>query len=358
MTAVTLFESLDPFVIWRQLYHAIRGQLTQQTDASADALDILAFVIHTFRFNEDEIIKLHAPLSAFACIDLVRSNGGIAEADSVLALNIAQALLRDTSPTFFSTSEKEDTQTMNEYCGLSIASNFYAATDNKFATLPPSGFAQRLLRNALSGLLDLACKSLATSSKSNQASACLSVLAYLTEQIPQDRPTAVEWQPETWLADILQSTVANAEASPFALVESSIQTIIALNGAPLNPPLLLDRRHAVEALVELTLRYLQPEQSAHHVQAVALIWALDDLSKYKHVEAAICKRLAAQDWQIKQAACVAFGNLWRYTDDSLRPAMRLTIPMRMMLDSLRSEQLSTRRMGEAWMRCSVKSYLR
>jgi hypothetical protein len=29
-----------------------------------------------------------------------------------------------------------------------------------------------------------------------------------------------------------------------------------------------------------------------------------------------------------------------------------------MLDSLKAEDLSTRRAGEAWMRCSLKSYLR
>lgn len=32
--------------------------------------------------------------------------------------------------------------------------------------------------------------------------------------------------------------------------------------------------------------------------------------------------------------------------------------MLMMLDSLKSEDLGTRRAGEAWMRCSLKSYLR
>lgn len=38
--------------------------------------------------------------------------------------------------------------------------------------------------------------------------------------------------------------------------------------------------------------------------------------------------------------------------------MTLRTPMLKMIDSLKAEELSTRRAAEAWMRCSLKSYIR
>ena len=50
--------------------------------------------------------------------------------------------------------------------------------------------------------------------------------------------------------------------------------------------------------------------------------------------------------------------LMHNSEDSQLPGLVLRTPMFMMLDSLKAEDLSTRRAGEAWMRCSLKSYLR
>lgn len=68
--------------------------------------------------------------------------------------------------------------------------------------------------------------------------------------------------------------------------------------------------------------------------------------------------MTSKDPLVKRAAFESFGNLWRYTDDSLLPGSRLRVPMLLVLDSLRDDDLSARRYGEAWMRCSLKSYLR
>lgn len=72
----------------------------------------------------------------------------------------------------------------------------------------------------------------------------------------------------------------------------------------------------------------------------------------------ISSRLASEDPAIRFAAFEAFGNLWRFTEDAQLPGVVLRMPMFRMLDSLKSEDLATRRAGEAWMRCSLKSYIR
>lgn len=320
----------------------------------------MAFVIHTFRLTEDEVAKLHAPLLAFASIDLVRANNtDVGEADKILAVNIAHALLKETSPTFFTTSEREDASITSDGSGLSIPSDFYSAEDNKSAKIPSSGFAQRLIRNGLSSLLDITQRALSVSvSTTELLPSALNALSFLAEQLPRDQPVELSWQPENWLVTFLGGLVEREAPVPFEAVESAIQALIALQSAPITPNITLDRRTTLSMLVNLVLGYLRPEQSGFHMQAVALIWALEDLSKHKHVEAAICLGLTARDRHTRSAAYEAFGNLWRYTDDSLVPASRLSVPMRMLLDALRSDDLSTRRVGEAWMRCSVKSYLK
>lgn len=45
-------------------------------------------------------------------------------------------------------------------------------------------------------------------------------------------------------------------------------------------------------------------------------------------------------------------------DDAMAPGFRLKIPMMIVLDTLRSDDPNLRRVGETWMRCSLKSYLR
>lgn len=106
------------------------------------------------------------------------------------------------------------------------------------------------------------------------------------------------------------------------------------------------------------MHFLAPSQSKYHMQTASLIWAVQDLSKYRHVEATICQRLSSDLDSERLQAFEAFGNLWRYTDDSQLPGVRLSMAMRIMLDALQSDDISIRRAGEAWMRCSLKSYIR
>lgn len=106
------------------------------------------------------------------------------------------------------------------------------------------------------------------------------------------------------------------------------------------------------------MSFLSSSQASFHVQAVSLVWAVQDLSKFRLVEAVICKRLSSDNDDERLKAFEAFGNLWRFTEDSQLPGVRLSMAMRIMLDALQSDDLGTRRAGEAWMRCSLKSYIR
>lgn len=58
-------------------------------------------------------------------------------------------------------------------------------------------------------------------------------------------------------------------------------------------------------------------------------------------------------------SCFTSGvNLRQLLEDNLLPGFRFKVPMMIVLDTLKSDDPSLRRIGETWMRCSLKSYLR
>lgn len=54
----------------------------------------------------------------------------------------------------------------------------------------------------------------------------------------------------------------------------------------------------------------------------------------------------------------AFMDLPVIQDDNLLPGFRFKVPMMITLETLSSDDAAIRRIGETWMRCNLKSYLR
>lgn len=212
----------------------------------------------------------------------------------------------------------------------------------------------------------------------------------------------LRWHPDEW-ADAFVKCLRGGKAGTetWKLHKAMIMALLTLGGTPtIRPGLKRGRRSLVEPLTSkvsctfplsascdwrLTnvasqlLDYLQPPCAPCFVEAVQLMWGVERLSDSRHVESMIADRLASADAAIRLPAFEAFGNLWRFTgsssfclacsqkkchsslplsEDAQLPGVVLRTPMFMMLDSLKAEDLSTRRAGEAWMRCSLKSYLR
>lgn len=111
-------------------------------------------------------------------------------------------------------------------------------------------------------------------------------------------------------------------------------------------------------VIRQLLDYLSTSFAACHAPAAALLWALEDDSGMRYVESALCQRMASSDSEERVQGFEAFGALWRCTDDAHMPGVRLESAVHIMLDSLRSDDLTSRRAGEGWMRCSLKSYVR
>lgn len=113
------------------------------------------------------------------------------------------------------------------------------------------------------------------------------------------------------------------------------------------------------------------------MRTVNLIWSLENTVGSQQIVALISQSLSSDKVADVRDACEAFGVLWRLTgtiyllhqscmthianirqDDNILPGFRLKLPMMIVLDTLKSDDPNLHRIGETWMRCSLKSYTR
>lgn len=159
------------------------------------------------------------------------------------------------------------------------------------------------------------------------------------------------------------------------MVDRVVSLAVALHQMKgLEPRLSLDHRATMSKMVSKLLRYLGPTYTAYHARAVSLLWALEASTTRSHVEAIVAQTMATTNPSDLQEAYDAFGVLWRLTgnyffdsygesantlpEDHLLPGFRFKVPMMIVLDGLSNDDPNVRRIGETWMRCSLKSYQR
>lgn len=122
------------------------------------------------------------------------------------------------------------------------------------------------------------------------------------------------------------------------------------------------------------LRFLRPLYVPYHVRTVKLIWALEGCTTYRHVEALIAETLTVRNGLPTYDAYEAFGVFWRLSgrsilllfiveltsrlEDASLPGFKFRVPLFNVLDTMKSEDPALKRLGETWMRCSLKSYMR
>lgn len=198
-------------------------------------------------------MKLHAPVTAFGLLDLVKAsrsaNLETSPEDYLLALNIIHALLKETSASFFTASERQDKEASVACCGMQIADEFYSATDNKAARIPTTGFASRLLSNGFNVLQELVLDlCLQYDADKGLRIAAINLLAFLADQPARDQPITMSWDPRAWL-DRLVNAIAGTSLD-FDTVDAVVQCLLAMQSAPLEPPLHFDSRGSIAAIID------------------------------------------------------------------------------------------------------------
>ncbi|KZT72967.1 hypothetical protein DAEQUDRAFT_808918 [Daedalea quercina L-15889] len=373
MTASTLYEAVEPHLLWKRMYAIIYSEITSQ-DVRCEGCDMVTYILSTFHSQDEEIEIVHLPVVFAAVAELLATctqeqPPRISSTALRKVLALQKEILRHMSPASPLKSRPAVSRELESTSAASgpttFACLFYgvpSALSTASRTSPALPFCT--VFEDLTSLSIFAARTLTASpDQSNDTREVLvDALALLTESVSQfgsahERSVMLAWQPATWLSFVLRCLEPKIES--FVVVESVVNTVTTLHSADtLQPRLSIDKRSIISPMINALLRYLRLQWAAYHARAVNLIWSLESLSRRRHVEAVIAQRMTSQNPAEVEEACEMFGVLWRLTDDELTPGSRLKVPMMIALDTLKSSEPTLRRIGETWMRCSLKSYLR
>lgn len=85
MAATTLYEALEPQILWQQLYTAVRREIIELVPESkvlfafeiyesyahvSQALNMIKFILSTFKTHDPEVQSVHLPLVSTAMVEL------------------------------------------------------------------------------------------------------------------------------------------------------------------------------------------------------------------------------------------------------------------------------------------------
>ncbi|KAJ8503598.1 hypothetical protein ONZ45_g10714 [Pleurotus djamor] len=359
MTASTLYEAVEPSILWKHLLSHVYKELSGD-GIQTEAIRMVSFIVETFS-QDDEIQTIHLPVFFSAILDiLVTCSPAVLE-----TLKLGERLLRQTPQAALmkrpelTASLQAESSTQRPY---HYACTFYGINPVKEVQSPNRSFDIPFV-TAFEDLISLsevcAHDLLKEESKRLQLRESFAQFLLLVDRLVGRLGTSVTvcWEPNKWLGIILD--VLEHESSNFTILDRTVSLSVALHQMrSLEPRLSIDRRSTMHKMVNKLIQYLSPSSTVYHARAVTLIWALEAATPRSHVEAIVAHTMTAYQGQATESSYEAFGVLWRLTEDNLLPGFRFKVPLMIVLDTLRNDDPRLRRIGETWMRCSLKSYLR
>ncbi|KAF9524082.1 Dopey, N-terminal-domain-containing protein [Crepidotus variabilis] len=364
VTASTLYEGLEPQVLWKHLCSSIFAEI-DDLNGKTEAIDLAHFIMHTFSHDE-EIQTIHLPLVFSGLLDKleaeVTATTSKSESTTIPHVFILLESLLDHIPhsALLRRPELNGIQGVMTLRPFDFACVFFKMSKQDIsceAKSLTSPFASCF--NSLISLVSTYASLLVSSTENSErlrVSMCsaLSLIDRLVGRL--SGPIDVAWEPSHWLPSVL--SVLPSSNATFTVVDRITSSITNLHRNHfLQPKLTAHDRETMHKMISKLLTYLQSAYTAYHVRAVNLIWILESLTTQSHVEAILAQSMSSKSLDTP-GAYEAFGVLWRLTEDTLLPGFHFRIPMLMVLDGLKSEDPALRRVSETWMRCSLKSYIR
>ncbi|KAI0307632.1 Dopey, N-terminal-domain-containing protein [Multifurca ochricompacta] len=371
MTASTLYEAVEPHIVWKQLTTAVLNELTGDGSQS-EVVRLTHFILKTIHVRDEEIQVVHLPIVFSALCEALKvqmarrtTRGPVPVVSEALWLLHA---LRDEIPPpsllQLSVDSKNDSL-LNARGPLELAQMFYGLTiqlpSNKTRVVPHIPFA-----SAFEDIVSFSaiCATAVITSVDHRKIfrdllvQSLSLLNKLVTSIDLERERCiVDWNPSDWVHHLV--TALETEDTTFLLVDQVITLLVALQNAPgLQPAFSISQRHVIFKLLRMLFNYLRPNYAMYHARAASLLWIVEKSSSQRHVESIIAETLMSPNAVEKEASYHAFGALWRLTEDSSLPGFSLKVPLMIILDTLKNDDPNLRRIGETWMRCNLRSYLR
>ncbi|KIY73422.1 hypothetical protein CYLTODRAFT_365976 [Cylindrobasidium torrendii FP15055 ss-10] len=369
MTASTLYEAVEPPLLWKPVLEAMFSDiLSTAVVEDCTSVPLTSFLLSNFS-QDEEMSTVHIPIVFSALVDLLQkhleqspelaNHGVIRHTFSLLQLMVPlihQSVLL-ARPSVAESKEPAGTDSSSPYA---VACAMYGV-DAKLPTSSASPYTQTFSASFESlVVLSEGFARAIVEGRNVQLSreflcSCVQLMTDLVVRVGPSEVT-VSWNPEEWLTVVLECL--QAKSTNFLTIDRTVSLLVALCEAPaLKPNVYIDNRLTMHTIMSKLIRYLRADSSPYHGRAVTLIWNLEEVSKKPHVESILAETMTANITDVAESYEM-FGVLWRLTDDQLLPGFKFKVPLMIVLDALKSEEPSLKRVGETWMRCSLKSYLR
>lgn len=307
-SASTFFDGVESGLI----YGEILGQMAQaigpggpSTSERSDKLALVQFIIKHFNIREEEMITVHAPLTALAIFCMIEDARSREESETLFsqkddlvttALGIAADLLEIVPERAFP-SKSETTSSDSTVLGtsqnldllLKIRDFYIHEQGNLDVSKPPltrRDVGELLLQKSCS----LGCESLMRKESAADLSVKCRILMMLISKTPQDSP----FDNSRLLAAL--HTCASEEGSLRFVTYSSIlslSTHLFSSGRISHN----DLSELVIPLVQHAWSYLSASKPRYHVETVRSLWQLQSVltTQNRDIEAAICALMSQSD---------------------------------------------------------------
>ncbi|TDL20873.1 hypothetical protein BD410DRAFT_899170 [Rickenella mellea] len=332
ITANSLYEAVEPRAVWKRLFESMRREITATEVASQEAIEMTIFILKNFRQRDEEIQSIHLPLVFSAIVEVltdeVKRDSSRASAASVrAAMRLLEGMLQHIPNTAL-TSVLEITDIPPGRGFNFMASTFYGIDVDDRPSYDTSKSSAIPFVATFEGLVDLSTRSVKLLTEGEQQTPASATLGAFAEELDL-------------IAILLKSLddellkCLDLRGSSFLVTDRIISVAEAVSRAPsIQRVLVLDDRAILAPMTNILLKSC----TARH-----------------HVESIIAQSLTSPDPDSVHEAFETFGVLWRLTEDSMLPGFRFKVPLLAVLDSLKSDDPSLRRIGETWMRPTVLS---
>ncbi|KAH9043683.1 Dopey, N-terminal-domain-containing protein [Lactarius pseudohatsudake] len=355
MTASTLYEAVEPHIVWKQLLNTILNELTGD-GMQNEAVRLARFILKTIHVRDEEIQTVHLPIVFSALCEALQNQitqsstrGSLPIVSDTLQLLHA---LRDEIPpsAFLQRPVDEGHDSLSLGGPLQLALAFYRL-DIRFPRNKTRAASQVPFVTAFEDIISFSatCATSTTTSSDRRKTfrdllvVSLSLLNKLVTAALSEREQCpvIDWNPSDWVSYLVEAL--ETEDTTFLLVDQVITLLVSLQGfARLQPPISINQRHVVFKLLRSLFRYLRPNYSMYHARAASLLWTLESTSAHRHIESIIAETLTSRDATEKEASYHAFGALWRLTDDNKLPGFSLKVPLMITLDTLKNDDPNLR----------------
>lgn len=275
-SASLFFDGTESRLIWTELFKAARNGLEGQHNSLED-LHFFRWVVQHFNVREEEMLTVHIPLMCCYMLQCIGSQGDIPSNKLLEISECARILMGFVPARAFVPSSNQIIESNGGAAPIAdsrqMAKRFYASQDGQgeTATASPLQLKDMILEKTFASLGQYLLSHPDVFAKNVQTT-----ISLLTK-LPQDQAL-----PASELVKKLCETLEQSKALdlPYSTISSAVDLSATLaTHLPETHPAQQDLQYLEIALLGHLWQYLSPTNAKHHVEAVKLIWQLDDLAK-------------------------------------------------------------------------------